>query len=57
MREKVIVHKTPEIRNCLFRTMYHSRWGRVRTVDTMEEVGQGQELLVDYGYDLLRCPE
>jgi len=43
--------------NSRFGTMYHPRWGRVRTVETMEEVEEGQELLVDYGYDLLRCPE
>ena len=45
------------IPNCSFGTMFHPRWGRVRTVETMEEVEEGQELLVDYGYDLLRCPE
>ena len=45
------------IPNCRFGTMFHPRWGRVRTVETMEEVEEGQELLVDYGYDLLRCPE
>ena len=45
------------IPNSKFGTIYHPRWGRVRTVETMEEVKEGQELLVDYGYDLLRCPE
>ena len=44
------------IPNSRFGVMYHPRWGRVRTVETMEEVEEGQELLVDYGYDLLRCP-
>ena len=45
------------IPNSVFGTMYHPRWGRVRTVETMGEVEEGQELLVDYGYDLLRCPQ
>ena len=37
---------------------YHivPRWGRVRTVVTTCHVSAGQEILVDYGYDLLRCP-
>ena len=43
--------------NCMFGTMYHPRWGRVRTVETIKEVKMGQELLVDYGYDLMRSPE
>ena len=34
--------------------MAMSRWGRVRTVVTLQEVQRGQELLVDYGYDLIR---
>ena len=43
--------------NCKFGTIQHPRWGRVRTVVTTELVRAGQELLVDYGYDLLRCPD
>ena len=43
--------------NCKFGVMWHPRWGRVRTVVTTVEVDQGAELLVDYGYDLLRCPD
>ena len=43
--------------NSKFGVMYHPRWGRVRTVVTMTHVEPGQELLVDYGYDLIRCPE
>ena len=43
--------------NCVFGTINHPRWGRVRTVVTRELVRAGQELLVDYGYDLLRCPD
>ena len=31
-----------------------SRWGRVRSVVTLREVAPGEELLVDYGYDLIR---
>ena len=31
-----------------------SRWGRVRSVVTLREVATGEELLVDYGYDLIR---
>lgn len=42
--------------NCVFGTVYHPRWGRVRSVCTQGEVRKGEELLVDYGYDLLRCP-
>ena len=30
------------------------RWGRVRSVVTLREVASGEELLVDYGYDLIR---
>ena len=43
--------------NCVFGSMFHPRWGRVRTVVTTSEVRRGEELLVDYGYDLLRCPD
>jgi hypothetical protein len=42
------------IPNCQFGTMHHPRWGRVRTVTTIRPVGEGEELLVDYGYDLIR---
>jgi len=42
--------------NCDFGTMYHPRWGRVRTIRTLRAVVEGEELLVDYGYDLIRCP-
>ena len=30
------------------------RWGRVRSVVTLRDVAMGEELLVDYGYDLIR---
>ena len=30
------------------------RWGRVRSVVTLRDVAVGEELLVDYGYDLIR---
>ena len=30
------------------------RWGRVRSVVTLRDVTVGEELLVDYGYDLIR---
>ena len=30
------------------------RWGRVRSVVTLRDVNVGEELLVDYGYDLIR---
>ena len=43
--------------NCVFGTMNHPRWGRVRTIVTRDLVRAGEELLVDYGYDLLRCPD
>lgn len=43
--------------NCEFGTVQHPVWGRVRTVVTLQPVHQGEELLVDYGYDLLRCPD
>ena len=43
--------------NSVFGTMHHPRWGRVRTVVTASWVKAGQELLVDYGYDLIRCPD
>ena len=42
--------------NSVFGVMSHPRWGRVRTVVTTTHVSAGQEILVDYGYDLLRCP-
>lgn len=42
--------------NCEFGTMHHPRWGRVRTVNTLTKVNKGEELLVNYGYDLVRCP-
>jgi len=42
--------------NAEFSTIYHPRWGRVRSVVTLREVASGEELLVDYGYDLIRCP-
>ena len=32
--------------NCKFGSMWHPRWGRVRTVVTTKELEQGQELLV-----------
>ena len=31
-----------------------NRWGRVRSVVTLRDVAVGEELLVDYGYDLIR---
>ena len=42
--------------NSKFGVMWHPRLGRVRTVITVSQVEEGAELLVDYGYDLLRCP-
>ena len=30
------------------------RWGRVHSVVTLRDVAVGEELLVDYGYDLIR---
>jgi len=42
--------------NAEFSTIYHPRWGRVRSVVTLRKVAEGEELLVDYGYDLIRCP-
>jgi len=42
--------------NAEFSTIYHPRWGRVRSVVTLRDVAVGEELLVDYGYDLIRCP-
>ena len=57
--------------NSEFGVMWHPRWGRVRTVVTVTQVNigkfnlktsrhyqvdKGAELLVDYGYDLIRCP-
>ena len=35
-------------------TIIIKRWGRVRSVVTLREVSAGEELLVDYGYDLIR---
>ena len=43
--------------NSRFGVMTHPRWGRVRTVVTLTQVTRDQEILVDYGYDLLRCPD
>ena len=43
--------------NSVFGTMFHPRWGRVRTVVTTSLVRAGEEILVDYGYDLVRCPD
>jgi len=43
--------------NCEFSTLYHPRFGRVRSVVTTKNVKKGEELFVDYGYDLIRCPE
>lgn len=43
--------------NCDFSTMFHPRWGRIRTVVSKTLIRQGEELFVDYGYDLVRCPD
>ena len=41
--------------NCKFGSMWHPRWGRVRTVVTTKDVEQGQELLVTQYLQYLRC--
>ena len=38
----------------LVMVVYMCRWGRVRTIETLRGVVEGEELLVDYGYDLIR---